>query len=173
MPLGTRSGAALAPLLGAVALLTPMAASAVVMVNDPKGFQEIPWGAPLAERPDLTERGAGDRIKEYERKDVAPTLGDVPVASLRLSSIDGKFARVTIRYQGNETHRKILAYLQGRFGPLDLTPGQLAGGEEQQFTWRGIETEINLLYRRRGERGLLFIESRVLAPAFIEAIGCQ
>lgn len=157
----------------AACLSAPAPAEAVGMLDDPKGHQGIPWGAPLAERQDLKEVSAGDRIREYERADGAATLGEIPVASLRFSTIQGKFARVTIRYRGGQTHRQILAYLQGQFGPLDLTPGQLAGGEEQQLTWRGPDTEVTLLYQRMGERGLLFIESRILAPAFIESVGCQ
>jgi hypothetical protein len=157
----------------AACLLAPALAAAVGMVNDPKGFQGIPWGTPLAERQDLREVSAGDKIREYEPADGTAKLGEIPVATLRFSTIQGKFARVTIRYQGAQTHRRILAYLQGQFGPLDLTPGQLAGGEEQQLTWRGPDTEVTLLYQRGGERGLLFIESRILAPAFIESVGCQ
>lgn len=168
-----RRRAATAAPLGIAWLLAPALALAVGMLNDPKGFQGIPWGASLAERQDLKEVSAGDKIREYERADGTATLGEIPVTSLRFSTIHGKFARATIRYQGGQTHRRILAYLQGQFGPLDLTPGQLAGGEEQQLTWRGPDTEVTLLYQRMGERGLLFIESRVLAPAFIESVGCQ
>ncbi len=160
-------------MLCVVSLFAPGLAAAGSMVNDPKGFQGIPWGSPLAERPELTEVGSGDRIKDYERKDGPPVLGSIPVSSLRLSTIEGKFARVTIRYQGGQTHRQILTYLQSQFGPIDVTPGQLAAGAEQQFNWRGTDTEVNLTYQRMGERGLLFIESRSLAPKFVEGVGCQ
>lgn len=146
---------------------------AVSMVNDPNGFQAIPWGAPLPESSDWVLAGSGDRIREFERKQGPPRLGDATVESLRYVTIDGKFARVAVRYQGRAAHLQIMSYLEAQFGPIDRTPGQVAGGFLQQFNWRGDETEINLTYEVKKERGLVFIESRALSQVFNENIGGQ
>jgi hypothetical protein len=116
------------------------------MVNDPNGFQNIPWGTALANLPDVTQVESAARIKQFDLKQSPPRLGDITVESLRLVSIDGKFARVVVRYQGLATHQSILKYLQSQFGPLDLTPGQIARGLLQQFTWSGPESDVNLTY---------------------------
>ncbi|MBM3275488.1 MAG: hypothetical protein FJZ00_10060, partial [Candidatus Sericytochromatia bacterium] len=67
------------------------------------------------------------------------------------------------------------AALQRWFGTLDLTPGQLAAGAQpqQQFTWRGDDTEINLTYDVKREQGVLYVESRALASWFNEDLGGQ
>lgn len=168
-----RTCASVLALLCSSELLCSPVTFAVSMVNDPNGFQGIPWGAPLPESPDWIPAGSSDRIREFERKQGPPRLGDATVESLRYVTIDGKFARVAVRYQGRAAHQQIMSYLEGQFGPIDRTPGQVAGGFLQQFNWRGDETEINLTYEVKKERGLVFIESRSLSQAFTENIGGQ
>jgi len=43
-------------------------------------------------------------------------------------------------------------------------------GLNQEYSWRLDETEISLSYRGLGERGFLMIQSRVLAPRFLELL---
>jgi hypothetical protein len=43
-------------------------------------------------------------------------------------------------------------------------------GLNQQYTWRGTDTEINLTYHANTERGYIFIDSRTLAPRFNDRI---
>lgn len=145
-------------------------ADAVPILKDPNGFHGIPWGTSLAELPQLTLAEPGESVKGYEFNNGPPMLGQAKVESLRLSSVGGQFARVTIRYRGQGTHEVILNYLQSEYGPLDHTPGSMARGLNQQFTWRGSDTEINLTYEARGERGFVFFESRVLAPRLQEVL---
>jgi hypothetical protein len=144
--------------------------NAVVMTHDPKGFHGIPWGTPLDDRPDLVLVNSTQHIKEYELKAGPLPLGTAQVETMRLSTIDGQFARVTIHYQGQEVHERILAYLQEQYGPLDRTPGQTMRSFNQQYNWRGTDTEVNLTYQGHNERGVLFIESTVLAPRFNDTI---
>ncbi len=169
-PEAARVGTVALALLWCAQLLIAPAVSAVEMVNDPKGFHGIPWGAALADSPDLTLVESTTRIKQFDLKQSPPRLGEIAVESLRLVSIDGKFARVKVRYQGMATHQSILKYLQSQFGPLDMTPGQVAKGILQQFTWFGPESEINLTYDVRRDRGLIFLESRALAMKFAEGM---
>ncbi len=164
------TAAVLPVLLYCAQLLIAPAASAVEMVNDLNGFHGIPWGAALADSSDMTLVESTTRIKQFDFKQTPPRLGEIIVESLRLVSIDGKFARVKVRYQGMPTHQSILKYLQAQFGPLDLTPGQIAKGVLQQFAWFGPETEINLTYDVRRDRGFIFIESRALAMKFAEGM---
>ena len=153
-------------LLCCAELLVVPAASAVNMINDPKGFQGIPWETALVNLPDVTLVESAARIKQFDLKQNPPRLGEIPVESLRLVSIDGKFARVVVRYQGMTTHQSILKHLQSQLGPLDLTPGQIAKGMLQQFSWSGPESEVNLTYDVGRDRGFIFIESRALAMKF-------
>jgi len=148
---------------------------AVSMTNDPGGFLSIPWKSSLEGRGDLSPAEGEGRVKEYNFVRTPLQLGDVPVSSIRLVTVDAQFARAVVRYQGNDAHNAMLAALQRWFGALDLTPGQLAAGAQpqQQFTWRGDDTEINLTYDVKREQGVLYVESRVLAPRFNEDLGGQ
>ena len=142
-------------LLGwATTSIVPAPASAGNLANDPQGFRGIPWGSSLT---------------ELEKQEPL-TLGEARVDSMRLYTIDGKFARVAIYYRGQSIHTLVLAYLETKFGPIDRAPGSMVRGLNQQYNWRGTETEINLTYQGQGERGFLFIESRMLAPSLTEAL---
>ncbi len=140
------------------------------MLDDPKGFLEIPWGASLATVDSLTKVNQTSTLTEYVLKDSAPKLDTIPVGALKFVSLDGQFARVSIRYRGADVHKQVLTYLEGRFGPLDKTPGQMVRGLNQQYNWRGVETEINVTYEGQSERGFVFFDSRVLAPRFNDGI---
>src|SRR4029078_8879516 len=108
----------------------------------------------------------GPNIIEYRFKNTPPSFADIPVESLHLSTVDDQFARVTIRYRGEDTHKRILAYLESEFGRMERLPGQMLRGLNQQYNWRGSESEINLTYQAGTERGYLFLDSRTLAPRF-------
>lgn len=152
-----------------VALLIGFA-SAIPLKNDPNGFRNIPWGASLADKPEFTLGYSGPNIKEYRLKDEPPRFADQDVEKLILSTVQGKFARVTIRYRGEQTHKHILQFLEEHYGRHERIPGQMTRGLNQQFHWRGLDTEINLGYEANLDRGYLFIESRNLIPLFQEGI---
>ena len=156
----------------AIMLIRPMPLEAGNLIKeDPQGFDGIPWGSSLAERDDLKLVDSGSsNIKGYDRKDGPLRLGPAPVDAMRHIAIDDKFARVTIRYHGKETHTQLLAYLQSQYGQVDRTPGQMVRGLNQQFNWRGTDTEINLTYEAQGDRGFVFFDSRVLSPRFNDNI---
>ena len=167
----------LAPALGILAglgwftaLLGPPIASSGTLLDDPKGFQGIVWGSALTTSPDLTLSETGEHVNGYDLKGNPPPLGDATVESMRFYTYDGAFARVIIRYRGNTTHDQVMAHLQSRFGPVERTPGQMTRGLNQLYNWRGPETEINLTYDGRGERGFVFVESRTLAPRFNDTL---
>jgi hypothetical protein len=148
----------------------PFLAHAVPLVNDPNGFQNMTWGVALTAKPDLEVTTPGPHVNEFRSRDGAPSYAGIPVESVRFLSVDDQFARVTIRYQGTDRHKQILAYLEQQFGSLERIPGQMMRGLNQQYTWRGTDTEINLTYHANTERGYIFIDSRTLAPRFNDRI---
>lgn len=156
-------------LLGYSSLLVPPA-GAVPMVNDPNGFEGIPWGAAFSESADFLLVENSPPIKGYELKEGPPPLGPAKVDSMRFLTLNGQFARVVIRYHGQATHDQIVAYLQSRYGPVDRTPGQMSKGVTQQLEWQGEESEIMLTYESLNDRGIVFIEQRASALKFSEGM---
>src|SRR5437016_1607781 len=113
----------------------PFLAHAVPMVNDPKGFQSLSWGVALTTRPDLKIASAGPHVNEYQLRDSQPLFAGIPVESLRFLSVDQQFARVTIRYQGDDRHEQILTYLEQQFGSLERVPGQMVRRLDHRESW--------------------------------------
>ena len=143
-------------------------AFAVPMQNDPNGFEGIPWGATFSETDTFMKVEDTGRSQTYELKTGAPSLGNVKVDSMRFVTSDGRFARVTVRYQGKATHDQILAYLQSLYGSLDRTPGQIAVGPVKFCSWTGFETDVNLRYETGTDRGIIFFESQELRRKITE-----
>lgn len=153
-----------------LAMWLPVAAAlAVPMQHDSNGFEGIPWGAAFSESDTFIKTEDSGRVQTYELKGTAPALGPAPVDSMRFSTIDGKFARVMVRYSGKESHDRILGFLQQQFGPLDRTPGQVAGGVVKFFDWQGVDSEIILRYDVRTSQGVIFFESQVFRSRFNES----
>lgn len=146
------------------------AAWAVSMTDDPRGFQDLPWGTTLSSRQDMEMIRASAHIVEYLPKIDPLSFADTEMTSILYLSVDDQFARVTIRYQGSYVHKQVLNFLETRFGRLDRVPGQMARGLTQQYTWRGSDTEINLTYQAGTERGYIFFDNRTLAPRFNDYI---
>ncbi|GMV48867.1 MAG: hypothetical protein AMXMBFR67_04100 [Nitrospira sp.] len=163
----TRSRSLFATLvLGAV--LWPLTlAFAVMMQDDPNGFEGIPWGAELAGRDRLTKVEDAGRVQTYELKG-GPALREIPVDVLRFSAVDGQFARVMIRYSGKDIHDKILDLLQQQYGRLERTPGLTTGGMVKFFNWLGTDSDITLRYDARTGQGVIFFESQVFRAKFSE-----
>jgi hypothetical protein len=141
---------------------------AVPMQNDPNGFEGIPWGATFSETDTFMKVEDAGPSQTYELKTGVPSLGPVKVDSLRFVTSEGKFARVTVRYQGKATHDQILAYLQSLYGVLDRTPGQIASGSVKFYSWTGFETDVTLRYETGTDRGIIFFESQELRRKITE-----
>ena len=143
-----------------VLLLLPIAAAlAVPMQNDPNGFEGIPWGASFSESDTFVKVEEAGRVQTFELKTTTQRLGPATVDGMKFSTIDGKFARVMVRYTGKDTHDRILSFLQQQFGPVDQTPGQVAGGAVKFFNWQGGESAVILRYDLRTGQGVIFFES--------------
>ncbi len=144
------------------ALHAAPSALAVPLVNDPNGFEDIPWGTPLAEMEQFGHVEDAGRLGIYEQTQQAPALGMIPVVSIRFTTFEKKFGRVTVRYSGSETHERILTYLQSKYGPLDQTPGQITVGPVKVYVWHGFHTEVALRFETGTDRGIIFFESLTL-----------
>lgn len=142
-----------------VLLLPGVPALAVPMENDPNGFEGIPWGATFTESDQFVKVEDAGRVQTFELTSTPRTLGPATVESMKFNTIDGKFARVMVRYTGKETHDRLLQYLQQQFGPIDQTPGQMAGGAVRFFNWQGPDSAIILRYDLRTSQGVIFFES--------------
>jgi hypothetical protein len=149
-------------------LIQAALALAVPILNDPNGFEGLPWESALPEGDQFAKVEEAGRLRSYELKTGQPALGTIPVEVLRYTTFDGKFGRVLVRYQGKDTHEQILAYLQTKYGPLDRTPGQISVGPIRVYAWHGFDTEITLRYESRIERGIIFFESRILREKLSE-----
>lgn len=137
-------------------------ALAVPLVNDPNGFEGIPWGTLLAEMELFVRVEDAGRLQIYEQTKPAPALGTTLVDSMRFTTFEKKFGRVTVRYSGKETHERILTYLQSTYGPLDRTPGQITVGPVKVYAWHGFHTEVTLRFETGTDRGIIFFESLTL-----------
>ena len=62
--------------------------SAVPMINDPKGFQDIEWGAALAGRPDVVPSRTGPHITEYRSTTGPAIFAGAEMTSILLLSVD-------------------------------------------------------------------------------------
>jgi hypothetical protein len=157
--------------LGPAVLILLLAADislAVPIKEDPNGFEGIPWGATLSETDTFGKVEEAGSLSTYELKNGPPMLGPVRVESMRFMTIDGKFARVTVRFEGKAAQDQILAFLQTRYGPLDRTPGQFSVGPVKFYAWQGFETEITMRYETRTEKGIIFFESQTLRSQLTE-----
>jgi len=146
------------------------ALSATPIENDPKGFFSSLWGHSLQDRSDLKEIDSLDSLHIYTIKLGAPLLGSIELESVKLYTLDGKYARALFHYQGEAIHKSLLQYLRNQFGKTDDPYGSMIRGLSQQYTWRGPETEITLTYHGFRERGILVADGRIYAPLFLDAL---
>ena len=79
-----------------------VAAWAVPMTDDPKGFHNIPWGTTLSSRQDLETLRSSPHIVEYLNKKGLSSFAGAEMSSIRYLSLDDQFARVVIRYEGEQ-----------------------------------------------------------------------
>jgi hypothetical protein len=143
---------------------------ATEMARDPKGYDGTAWGSPYSPSRDFVKVDEVGRIQTYEYAGDQPTFGAIPVASVKVFTVSGQFARVMVRYQGKGTHEQVMRYIQSLYGPIDRTPGAMTRGPGQQFNWRGADTEVNLTYETLRELGYIFIDSAILAPRFNDSL---
>ena len=155
---------------GALFLLpfTISLALAVPMEHDPNGFEGLPWGATCNNSETFVKIESAGWIETYELTSRPPALGPISVDQIRFMTVDGKLARVTVRYHGKGSHNRILVYLQQQFGHLDHRPGQIAAGTVKLFDWRGLDTEIILRYENRTDEGIIFFESQTFRAKLLE-----
>ncbi len=157
-------------IISAVFLFLPLSSLARVMEKDPLGFYGIQWGQPLGNRAEFVRIDSEEHIDTYALKDPNPEIEGIRVESIKFLTHDHRLAKVTIHYRGEKTHQSLLKYLESEYGEINLNPGSMMRGLNQQYSWRGPETEITVTYRGLGERGFMVVASRVLAPRFLDSL---
>lgn len=155
----------------AIFLFSGTAISGTAIEHDPKGFFGIQWGNSLASRNDLREIDASNTLHVYTLKQGNPYVEGIPMESVKLYGLDDEFARALFHYKGASTHQSLVQYLENRFGKSGPLHGGMIRGLNQQYTWRGPDTEITITYHGFRERGVLAAESRILAPQFLDVHG--
>lgn len=149
-------------------LFTSIAISGTPILQDPKGFFDIMWGDSLANRRELKVIDVSNVLKIYTLKKGNPHVEGIPMESVKLYGLENQYARALFRYKGASTHESLIQYLENRFGKIGPSHGGMMRGLNQQYTWRGPDTEITITYHGFRERGFLSAESRVLAPRFLD-----
>lgn len=152
-------------ILGSVSLVFARA-----IENDPGGFLGIKWGSAVAELSGFVKVKTNRNIETYRVQSQSPRIEGIPVDSITLTTVNGKLAQVAIRYHGDAIHQSLLKYFESQYGDIELPPGSMMRGLSQQYSWRGTETEISITYRGFREQGYVFVESRILAPRFLDSI---
>ncbi len=151
--------------------LSGIANSGTPIEQDPNGFFDIQWGTSLSNRTDLKEIDVANTLHVYTLKEGSPQLEGIPLDSVKLYGIDDQYTRALFHYKGAATHQSLLAHLELKFGKRNPFHGGRMRGLNQQYTWRGPDTEISITYHGFRERGFLIAESRVLAPRFLDVHG--
>ncbi len=150
-------------------LWTPVM-GATPITQDPKGFFGSQWGNSLETRSDLKEIDSNNTLHVYTLKNGPPQVEGIELESVKLYSLEKKYARALFHYQGEEIHKSLLEYLETHFGKIRNPNGFMMRGLSQHYTWRGPETEITLTYHGFRERGFLAAESRIYSPLFLDAM---
>src|SRR5213592_4551998 len=135
-------------------------AHAVRITNEPNGFNEYTWGAPLASFPalqqtrELGRAEGGERINVYEKPGDGLTLNRI-----RYRFVDGQLESIALSYEGRESRDKLLQWVEEHYGKL--TPPE----RRVQFTqveWLGEKTEVTMSYNHIKKEGMLLFISPVL-----------
>jgi len=150
-------------------------AHAVRITNEPNGFNEYTWGAPLASFPalqqtrELGKAESGERIIVYEKPGEVLTLNGVTLNRIRYRFVDGQLESIALSYEGRESRDKLLQWVEEHYGKL--TPPE----RRVQFTqveWLGEKTEVTLsYYHTKKEGALLFISPAIRYRLFDSNMG--
>ncbi len=147
-----------------------LAQGATPIIHDPQGFFGSPWGQSLEDRPDLKKVDSTETLGIFTVLSGPPQVEGIAFESVKLYSLEGKYARALFRYRGESVHKQILDWLESQYGKIQQSYGSMMRGLNQQYTWRGPETEIAITYHGFRQRGLLIAESRIFAPLFLDAL---
>ena len=147
-----------------------LAQGATSIIHDPQGFFGSSWGAPLENRSDLKKVDSTETLDIFTVVSGPPELEGISLESVKLYTLEGKYARALFRYHGEAVHKQLIEWLEAQYGKIQHSYGSMMRGLNQQYTWRGPETEIAITYHGFRQRGLLIAESRIFAPMFLDAV---
>jgi hypothetical protein len=138
--------------------------------EDPNGFNEHRWGAPLAQYPGLkllNDLGSTDFVAKagvYESPGEALNVNGVPIKAVRYRFIDEQLESVHLRYAGRENRERLMHWLEERFGKLSPSERKMVTSVQ----WFGDKTTVTLTFNPRTEEGGLWFTSQALNHRFNE-----
>ena len=149
-------------------------ALAVRISNEPSGFNEYTWGAPVASFPalqqvrELGRTEVGERIVVYEKPGEVITLNGATLSRIRYRFVDGQLASIGLSYEGRENRDKLLQWIEEHYGKVTPAERRMLS----QVEWIGEKTEVTLsYYHSRKEGTLLFISSAIRYRLFDTNLG--
>ena len=149
-------------------------ALAIRITNEPNGFSEYIWGAPVASFPalqqvrELGRTEVGERIVVYEKPGEVITLNGTTLSRIRYRFVDGQLASIGLSYEGRENRDKLLQWIEEHYGKVTPAERRMLS----QVEWIGEKTEVTLsYYHSRKEGTLLFISSAIRYRLFDTNLG--
>jgi hypothetical protein len=147
--------------------LAGQSARAVLIHDEPSGFQGVPWGASPADCAALSfvkTLGTTDSMKKvdlYDHPTDSVTLNGATFTRIRYRFLDNRLESVQLRYEWRANRNKLMQWVEQRYGAL--TPGER---KQVGAEWEGEETVVNLSYNLDTGRGSLWLISRTLSGGF-------
>jgi hypothetical protein len=130
-------------------LLCPLMALATDL---PKGFNGMPWGAPLANLPNAQKIAESKLFQCHRSGDGSATVANTIVSNVRLCFAGDRFYFAQMEFTGRLAYEQLLAH--GKSGWGEPKPGQRF---TDAFVWGGPEqgVYVELEFSKIDDRGTL------------------
>ncbi len=138
--------------------LGPLSAGAIELTEDPGGFDGRKWGTPVGEMPPLVPLKSDGEFKTFSHDGPTPPIGEIATEAIQYRFYKERLESVTVRYRGDETHQKLVAYLANRFGRITSMKSTIV----RYADWQGPETLIAMKFDAVNSVGVLLFSSRAL-----------
>src|SRR6266496_3604797 len=126
----------------AFAALSPLAALAADLKNDPGGFNGIPWGSPPAVMPQLPLLKEEGDLKIFTSSGPTPLICGIQPEVIKYQFYKDRFESVRMNYAGKETHENLVACALEHYGRIPPTKSRSV----LRVDWEGPVTIISLTY---------------------------
>jgi len=131
-------------------------AAAFSYQNEPDGFRDVKWGAPLDTVQGLRETRRDDprKVAFYARDEDKMEVGGIPVESIEYGFYDGRFLVASVRTADYKTFSQLRVSCTNMFG---LGSVMNKGGD--LYVWPGVTAIVRLRYDADKNKGVLTITS--------------
>jgi len=124
--------------------------------NEPDGFRDVKWGAPISSLDNFTEtrRDDGNNVVFYSRSNDSMDVGGVAVNSIEYGFYEGRFLLASIRVSGHTQFTKLRMACTNMFGI-----GTLFNRSADLYVWGGSISTVRLRYDPEKDQGVLTMTS--------------